>query len=420
MLYLHIPFCPELCYYCICSKEITKRYSRIHDYVRNYLLKEIEMVGSVFEECGCSPRFVELYFGGGTPNCLDKADFDAILDKISVFVDFDKIEQFTMESDPRRVDVDMLRFYHSRGVDRLSFGVQDFDPMVQREINRISPPELFHRLLIPEIRDRFSIVNFDILVGLPGQTPAAMSRTIEQALELEPDQIQFAYCHYRPVTRRYMILLNRNRLIPDFYERKAIFAEGLEAIINGGYIRTGFEHFAKPVDLVAQAFIKEEVTYNSLGPTTGECKGIIGLGSSGYSSIGEDYYFQNVYEQSLYREALTKGCLPILRGYKLTPDDKLCRDVISRIRTYFRMRYQDVETKYGINFHERFASGLAVLEEFARDGLVVINVDGFYLTPNGQHLSVLIASVFDAYRKLPWYNAEIPVSVAHNTVRSTE
>jgi oxygen-independent coproporphyrinogen-3 oxidase len=409
MLYLHIPFCPKLCYYCICSKQVTEDYSRVHDYVRNYLLKEVEMVGDVFRECGRDPKFTALYFGGGTPNYLNEADFDAILDKISKFVDFDKITQFTVESDPRRVDVDKLRFYHSRGVNKLSFGVQDFDPTVQQEINRISSPDLLHRLLIPEIREKFGSINFDILIGLPGQTPSTMRRTIEQVLELEPDRIQFAYCHYSPAHRKYMILLNRNRLIPDFYERKAIFAEGLETILDGGYIRTGFEHFAKPIDPDAQAFVKEEAIYNGFGPATGEYNGIIGLGSSGYSSIGEDYYFQNVYEQTLYRKSLNKGCLPVLRGYKLTPDDKLCRDVINRIRTYFRLSYQNIETKYGINFHERFSNQLILLEEFVRDGLVVINSDGLRLTPNGQHFSALIASVFDGYRKLPWYNAGIPI-----------
>jgi len=410
MLYLHIPFCEQLCYFCICSKEITKDYSRVHNYTRNYLLKEIEMIRDVFKECGKSPNFNEIYIGGGTPNYLNKEDFDAVLEKIAEFVDLKKIKQFTVESDPRRVDVDKLNFYHTRGVNKLSFGVQDFDPAVQKEINRIQPPELLHNLLIPEIREKFKSINFDILIGLPGQTPKTMRDTIEKVVDLKPDRIQFAYCHYRPVHRKYMTLMTRHQGLPDFYEQKAIFAEGVEAILDGGYVRTGFEHFATPEDPTTKALLnKGTIHYNAVGSVTGEYTGLIGLGSSGYSSVGEDYYFQNFYEQNLYRNSIDEGDLPVLRGYQLTEQDKICRDVINTIRTYFQISYKDIESKHNINFHKYFEKSISALDEFVRDGLVIIEENSLRLTSNGEHFSTLVASSFDPHRKTPLYNKDIKV-----------
>ena len=388
MLYLHIPFCEQLCYFCICSKEITKDYSRVHDYARNYLIKEIDMMREVFKECGATPNFNEIYIGGGTPNYLNKEDFDAVLEKIGTLIDLKKIKQFTVESDPRRVDIDKLNFYHSRGVNKLSFGVQDFDPKVQKEINRIQSPKLLKDLLVPDIRQKFKSINFDILIGLPGQTKKTMRSTIEKVVELKPDRIQFAYCHFRPVHRKYMVLMERNQRLPDFYEQKSIFAEGVEAILEGGYIRTGFEHFATPEDPTTKALSKKgTIHYNCVGSVTGDYTGLIGLGSSGYSSVGEDYYFQNFYEQNLYRQSIDKGELPVLRGYKLTRQDKICRDVINTIRTYFQISYQDIEKKYEINFHEYFKKSLKSLDEFALDGLVIKEEGRIRLTPNGEHFS---------------------------------
>ena len=416
LFYVHTPFCEQLCYFCLCSKEITKDYEKVKHYLENYLFKEMDLLIALFDESNLKPNVEEIYMGGGSPTYYREEEFLALLNKMKTFIDFDKIKTFTVEIDPRRVDLDRLRFYHKCGVNRLSFGVQDFDLDVQKEINRVQPPALVANLLTPEIRELFPIINFDLLIGLPKQTPKKIAQTIKHAVEIGPDEIQTMYVHYKPDARKYMTRMVRNQGMPDFYERKAIFVEATESLLDSGYVRAGFESFAKPEDPLAASMVEEKAFYNSLGTQTGEAINFIAVGSSAHGALGDEYYFQNFYEQNLYREALDKGEFPIYRGYKFNEDDKIRQDIIKRIRTYFYVDYQYIEKRYSISFEEYFEQELKNLIEFERDGLIIMSDSRFELTEIGRHMSPQVASVFDDFLDRELYDENIITahSLAYN------
>ena len=416
LFYVHTPFCEELCYFCLCSKEITKDYARVKNYLENYLFKEMDLLKGHFDEFNLEPNFEEIYMGGGSPTYYKEEDFLALLNKMKTFIDFDKVKTFTVEVDPRRVDVERLRFYHQCGVNRLSFGVQDFDPDVQEEINRIQPPEMVANLLTPEVREMFPVINFDLLMGLPQQTPEKIAQTIKHTVDIGPDEVQTMYVHYKPDVRKYMTRMVRNRPMPDFYERKEIFVEATELLMDSGYVRAGFESFAKPDDPLAASMQDETAYYNSLGTQTGEAVNFIAVGSSAHASLGNEYYFQNFYEHKLYWEALDNNKFPIYRGYKLSDDDKIRGDVIKTIRTYFTIDYKQIEKRHAINFKEYFKDELEALIEFVKDQLVIIDETHFELTEIGKHMSPQVASVFDIYLNRKLFNENIitSTSVAYN------
>ena len=320
------------------------------------------------------------------------------------------VKTFTVEVDPRRVDVERLRFYHAMGVNRLSFGVQDFDPEVQKEINRIQPPEIVARLLTPEIRSYFPTINFDLLIGLPKQTPQSIRETI-QSRRRPRRRIRCRRCTSTTSPRcgSTWCAWSRTDPCPDFYDRKAIFVEATEGLMAAGYERAGFESFAKPGDVLASSMGEEKAYYNSLGTTTGDAINFISVGSSAHGVLGGEYYFQNYYEQERYREALAKGEFPIYRGYKLTPEDKLRADVIKRLRTYFRVDVAAIEDQWEIDFRSHFARELTTLHEFERDALVQFDQGGLALTDLGRHFAPQVASVFDSFLDRPAFNPEVVV-----------
>jgi oxygen-independent coproporphyrinogen III oxidase len=407
LFYVHTPFCEQLCYFCLCSKEITQDYQRVSDYLYDYLFKEIDLIIDLCSKQNIKLNVKEIYFGGGSPTFYHEPEFKALVDKLNSLIDFDNVKSFTVEVDPRRVDIDKLKFYHSCGVNRLSFGVQDFDPLVQERINRAQPPELLRKLLTPEVRELFPEINFDLLVGLPGQTVESITQTLKEVVELGPDQIQPLYMHYKPETRSYMVRMVKNGPLPDFYERKELFVEVVDQLLAGGYHRAGFENFAKPNNRLAVAMKDNKATYNSIGTVDGEALNFVAVGSSAHGVLGEDYYYQNYYEHNLYHEALDKGEFPVYRGYKLTSEDKLRRDIIKSIRIFFTLDFSSVEEKHSVKFREHFEQELDVLKEFERDGLVEIHDDRLSLTETGKHFSPQVCSVFDEYLERPHFNSKI-------------
>ena len=307
--------------------------------------------------------------------------------------------------------MDRLKFYHDCGANRLSFGVQDFDPDVQTRINRHQPPELLHKLMTPEIRKLFPVINFDLLIGMPSQTPESMAQTIEHVVDLGPDQVQTMYMHYKPDTRSYMVRMVKDGPLPDFYDRKALFVEATTRLLDAGYDRAGFESFAKPNDILSNAIDTDRATYNSLGTVTAEALNFIAIGSSAHGAFGDDYYFQNYYEQNLYHQSLDKGEFPVYRGYKLDAEDRLRREVIKLIRTYFTVDFASIEETHEVHFKEHFAKELDTLKEFENDGIVKLNSDRLVLTELGRHFSPQVCSVFDAYLDRAPFDAKIPANM---------
>tara|TARA_B110000027_G_scaffold108082_1_gene115129 strand:+ start:2513 stop:3931 length:1419 start_codon:yes stop_codon:yes gene_type:complete len=406
LFYVHTPFCEQLCNFCLCSKEITQDYSKVKSYLYDYLAKELDMLEKHLTDNKINFNFKEIYLGGGSPTYYKKEEFKYLVGRLRNLIDFNNLGDFTIEVDPRRVTEENLLFYHEMGVNRLSFGIQDFDHGVQEEINRIQPPELLDKLLTPEIRKLFPVINFDLLIGLPRQTTKTIEKTIQEVTRLKPSQLQTMYVHYKPGTRKYMIKMVRNEPMLDFYDRKAVFQKASEMLINSGYKRAGFESYALPSDPLTKSMNEGKAVYNSLGTQKGEATNFIAVGSSAHGVLNDQYYFQNFYEPNLYREAIDNGRFPIYRGLKMTQDDVIRREVIRHIRTFFNIEFSFFEKKYELSFKTFFKKELKNLISLEKDQLLQINDKNVILTPLGEHFSPQVANVFDVYNDQEFYKRD--------------
>jgi len=404
LFYVHTPFCEQLCNFCLCSKEITQNYERVKDYLYNYLSKELDLLEDFLVKNDVKFKFKEIYFGGGSPTYYKEKEFEYLIKRLKKFIDFKNIGDFTVEIDPRRVNEERLIFYHEMGVNRLSFGIQDFDPGVQEEINRPQPPELVNKLLTERVRKLFPVINFDLLIGLPRQSVKSITETIKHVVDLKPTQLQTMYVHYKPGTRKYMIKMVRNEPMLDFYDRKAVFQTASKNLLDAGYHRAGFESYALANDPLTTSIKEKKAVYNSLGTQKGEATNFIAVGSSAHGVLNDMYYFQNFYEQPLYRKALDENRFPIYRGLKMSEDDVIRREVIRHIRTFFNVEYNFFNKKYSINFRKYFEKELRNLESHQNDGLLIMKDDYLALSPLGEHFSPQIANVFDVYNDQEFYN----------------
>ncbi len=403
LFYVHTPFCEQLCNFCLCSKEITKDYSKVKNYLYDYLAKEMDMLEDHLSKNNISFNYKEIYLGGGSPTYYKKDEFKYLITRLRNLIDFKNLGDFTIEVDPRRVTEETLLFYHEMGVNRLSFGIQDFDLGVQEEINRIQPPELVDKLLTKKVRELFPVINFDLLIGLPKQTEKSMEQTIKETVKLAPSQLQTMYVHYKPSVRKYMIKMVRNEPMLDFFDRKAVFQKASKQLMDAGYSRAGFESYALPGDPLAKSISDKKAVYNSLGTQKGEATNFIAVGSSAHGVLNDDYYWQNYYEPNLYREAIDNGLFPIYRGIKMSKDDAIRREVIRHIRTFFNVEFNFFEKKHNIKFNDYFGKELNNLKSFVNDELLEINNDNIILTSLGEHFSPQVANVFDTYDDQKFY-----------------
>lgn len=400
LFYIHTPFCEQLCYFCLCSKEITKDYKKVESYLYDYLFKEIDILFNILKKNQIKLNVKEIYFGGGSPTYYKEKEFKAIMDKIKEKIEFDNVGDVTVEIDPRRVDEEKLMFYNDCGVNRISFGVQDFDYEVQKRINRIQPAKLLEDLLTEKIRKTYQAFNFDLLIGLPGQTTESIERTIKKVIEIKPTQLQTLMMHYKPGTRKYMINMLREGPLPDFYDRKIFYSIVEKELLKAGYEKTGYEMFALPNDPITKAIADNKALYASLGTQKGDATNFVAVGSSAHGCLGNDYYMQNFYELNKYREAIDNGQLPIYRGLKLSDDDKIRQNVIKTIRTYFKINYNEINQKFSIDFTHYFKKEINDLDIFLKDQFIEFDDNGFKLTDLGIHFSPQIANTFDSYHKI--------------------
>ena len=407
MLYVHIPFCEQLCTFCICNRQITSDYKVAEDYLYNSLFAEIDLMTKITAKFKKQFNIKEIYFGGGSPTFLKENEFKELKNKLKQLVDFKKINQFSVEIDPRRVDKNRLLFYASEGVNKISFGIQDFDIKVQKKINRLQPSSIIHNLLTNDVRKRFKSINFDLLIGLPAQTTETIRSTVNEVIKLRPDRIALAYLAYNPEHHPHQRHMMIGELLPDFFRRKEIFVEALECLENSPYVRTGFEHFAVPEDDVTKSLKKKRAYYNSFGATTGDCTSILALGRSSYSTIGENIYYQNFYEQKKYQNSLKAGLIPLHRGWILSKDDKLRRKIIKELRTYFNLDIKNLDKEYKIIFEDYFKKEIKILNEFANDELLTLGKNNIALSEAGKHFSNLVGSIFDGYIKTPRFDEKI-------------
>ena len=395
--YVHIPFCEQLCWFCTCSKFITKDYEKVKDYL-NYLYKEIDLLFGFLNENKIKLNVGTVFFGGGSPTILNREDLKELVDKLKGLFDWSKVENFTVESDPRRVDEDRLIYNHEVcGANRISFGMQDFDTEVQRRVNRIQPAKLFDDILTDKVRKVYKEIAFDLLIGQPGQTLESMEKTCDEILRLKPTLVQLSLMAYKPWVSKYQVKMVVDGPLPDFLERKELLEVIHQKLKAGGYIRTGFECYSLPDSPMTKAFNEGETHYGAAGHQTGGRVNFIAVGSSSLSNLGNDYYVQNFYDLPSYRKSLDKNMLPCFRGMKLLEDDKIRQHATQQIRSYFKLDFENFKEQFNVDLTEYFSKEIKYLDDMIKDGLVEVSKDGILLTEIGRDFTQVIMNIFDKY-----------------------
>ena len=392
-LYIHIPFCKSLCYYCACNKIITQKTSRAVEYL-DYLKQEIRLQGALFDR---SRQVTQLHFGGGTPTYLTGEQLTGLMHCLGEAFNLDDSDnrQFSMEVDPRTISPEQLGHLRSLGFNRLSFGVQDFDPDVQAAVNRIQSDEQVGSLISAARDYGFRATSVDLIYGLPLQTRDSFNTTLDKIIALRPDRISaYSYAHLPQLVRAQRLIRPEHMPPP---ERKLELLElTIQRLCSAGYVYIGMDHFALPDDELVIARNEGSLQRNFQGYSTHADCDIIGLGSSSIGKIA-DSYSQNVKELSLYYSMLREGRLPLHRGYELNDDDRIRRDVISALMCHEKIQIPAIEQAHGIVFSEYFSDALAQLAEPVADGLVEITPAEIRLLPQGKLMMRNVAMAFDAY-----------------------
>ena len=392
-LYIHIPFCKSLCYYCACNKIITQKTHRAVEYL-NYLKREIAMQAALFDR---TRTLRQLHLGGGTPTYLTREQLAELMDCLHQAFNLDDSDEheFSIEVDPRTISTEQIEHLRQLGFNRLSFGVQDFDPDVQAAVNRQQSEEQIYALVAAAREAKFKSVSVDLIYGLPLQTVASFDVTLSKIIALRPDRIAaYSYAHL-PELVRAQRLIRREDMPPP--ERKMELLElTISRLTAAGYVYIGMDHFALPDDELALARADGTLQRNFQGYSTfAECD-LIGLGVSAIGKVG-DTYSQSVKELSQYYARLDQGLLPVHRGYRLNADDQLRRDVISDLMCHGRIDFASIEARHHIRFKEYFAEALGKLDEHVADQLVTIDDDALVLLPQGHLMMRSVAMAFDAY-----------------------
>jgi oxygen-independent coproporphyrinogen III oxidase len=389
-LYLHVPFCQQQCWYCGCNMKLTARYSPVAAYVRD-LLAEIDLLAAALP---ARMQIAHLHFGGGTPTAIDPGDLSAIMARIGARFRLAPDAELAIESDPRTLSDAMTQRIAALGFNRASFGVQEFDPKVQAAINRVQPPEMVERAT-RALRDAgVRRINFDLIYGLPHQTEAALRRTVDQCMAMQPDRIAlFGYAHV-PWTAK------NQRMIPDealprSAARAAQAEAAAEALVVGGYERIGIDHFARPDDTLAIAKANGRLRRNFQGYTSDPARTLIGVGATAIGRTPEGHV-QNISETGAWARAIGAGQLPVARGHALSAHDSLRGHVIERIMCDGAVDLAAAGRTFG--FTEDWCAGEeAALAELQRDGILTRTKDGLALRPDAMHLTRIVAAVFDVY-----------------------
>jgi oxygen-independent coproporphyrinogen III oxidase len=390
-LYVHIPFCESLCYYCACNKIITQHKERAADYLR-YLRKEVELHT---RHLGRGQAVSQLHLGGGTPTFMSDAELRQLMALLREHFEFVPGGEYSVEVDPRTVDENRLAVLAELGFNRLSFGVQDFDPAVQKAVHRIQPAEQVFALVEASRRLGFESVNVDLIYGLPLQTPESFDRTLAQVNRLRPDRIAlYAYAHlperFKPQRR-----IHAHEL-PTGAAKVAMLSRSLDALTEAGYVYIGMDHFALPDDALAVAKRQGRLHRNFQGYSTQADCDLIALGVSSIGRIGTTYS-QNAKTLEEYADLLDQGHLPVVRGLALTRDDLIRRSVIMALMCQGHLQYESLNLAWLVDFKILFAQELTQLEAMQAQGLLQLSETGIQVTAMGWFFVRGVAMVFDRY-----------------------
>ncbi|MEJ8568142.1 oxygen-independent coproporphyrinogen III oxidase [Elongatibacter sediminis] len=392
-LYVHLPFCRSLCYYCACTKKITRHAEHGERYLES-LTKEIEMQGRLFDR---DRPVRQLHFGGGTPTFFEDIQIEQLMARLRQSFSFDKSDdrEFSIELDPRTVDAGRLAFLADTGFNRVSVGVQDIDPEVQQAVNRVQDTEHTLGLVDQARRAGIGSVSMDLIYGLPLQTPERFTRTLEAVAAARPDRLAvYSYAHMPNAFRAQRLI--RDSDLPTPETKLELMELAVEHLTAAGYVYIGMDHFALPEDELAVALTNGSLQRNFQGYSTrGDCD-LIGLGVSAIGKVG-DCYAQNIKEIPRWADAVDNGDFPIWRGYTLNAEDRLRRGIIEAIMCRGMVEYDWFENRFDMAFDDYFAAEIENLRPLEKDGLINIEEDRFTVTPAGRLLLRAIAMVFDAH-----------------------
>ncbi len=392
-LYAHIPFCDSLCYYCGCNMVATRDYSKTQPYLA---MLDREMARTA-ELVGRGRVAHQLHWGGGTPTYLNPDDIGRLMGMMRQYFILAPEAEISCEVDPRELTRGHLEALRESGFNRVSFGVQDMDPDVQQAVNRIQPEALIQQVIDWSRELGFSSINLDLIVGLPKQTVASFSRTLERVVAWAPDRLAvFAYAHV-PWLKKHQQLIQETDL-PDSATRL-----GLQQVVNemlgaAGYVNIGLDHFARPEDELVRAQQDKTLWRNFQGYTTHKNSDILAFGASSISQTA-DVYMQNEKNLKRYQERIAATGFAVERGLKLTRDDQIRRDAITRVMCDLELDFSAFGSEWGIGFADYFADAFDGLRPLADDGLILLDDDRISVTQTGRLFLRNIGMCFDRYLK---------------------
>ncbi|MEH6358719.1 MAG: oxygen-independent coproporphyrinogen III oxidase [Pseudomonadales bacterium] len=394
-LYFHIPFCDTVCYYCACNKIITANKTRARPYL-DRLIKEIEMTAANFDN---RRPVTQLHWGGGTPTYIsddEKRELMAATRKHFNLLDDDSGE-YSIEIHPGRMTVDTIPVLRDIGFNRISMGVQDFDPDVQKAVNRFNSVEEVSALMDAIHREGFHSVSMDLIYGLPMQTMETLKRTLEQTIKLNPDRLSlFNYAHM-PNLFKVQKQIDESQL-PEPQVKLQMLEYAISRLTEAGYVYIGMDHFAKPDDELTIAQQKGKLQRNFQGYAThGGCD-MVAMGVSAISAIN-NVYAQNFKDIESYQSALDNDALPVTKGFTLNDDDILRKTVINKLICHFKLSFKEIEDEFDIKFTDYFSESLERLKPLAEDDLIRLDADSITVNDGGRLLIRSICMMFDAYLK---------------------
>jgi len=392
-LYLHIPFCDTICYYCGCSKVITKDKSKAAPYIK-LLKQEIKLQGSLFAN---DREVTQIHWGGGTPTFLSDEEIHEIIECVRENFNVaagDQVE-FGIEVDPRTVDQQRLKNLHDMGFNRISFGVQDFDPAVQEAVNRVQSTAEIKQHIDDAHNFDYQSINIDLMYGLPKQTVDSFTQTLDTTIELNPDRLAvYNYAHlpemFKPQRR-----IDEAEL-PSAEEKLNIMQLCIDKLQDAGYVYIGMDHFAKKTDSLVKAQQEGSLHRNFQGYSTHADCDMIAMGITAISRVG-DNYSQNVRTIEEYESYLKQNKIPIFRGIELEADDVLRREIINQLMCNNSLDIEKLEHRWRIDFNSYFKTSLENLQQMADDGLLEMSKTRLTITTTGRLLARSICMQFDRY-----------------------
>jgi oxygen-independent coproporphyrinogen-3 oxidase len=396
-LYVHLPFCRSLCYYCGCMKKVTRHEHQADQYLEQ-LDREIELQGRLFDH---DREVVQLHFGGGTPTFHNDEKLSRLMAQLeeNFSLSTDQTREFSIEVDPRTVGLKRLAKLAEMGFNRISLGVQDIDPKVQEAVNRIQDPEATLEMVDGSRNLGFNSVSIDLIYGLPLQTVESFGQTIDTVVDARPDRLAvYNYAHLPHIFRAQRMINSKD--IPSPETKLELMELTIEKLTQSGYVYIGMDHFALPDDELTIAQREGGLQRNFQGYSTRRECDMVGLGVSAIGKVG-DCYAQNLKDIPTWQSVVAEGKLPIWRGVILNTEDRLRRSIIESIMCHGEVKFQQFESNFAIDFHDHFAFELGNLQQLEKDGLIEMGADEFRATPEGRLLLRPVAMIFDEYLQAP-------------------